>query len=126
MANGSRRREALLVRHTYQYQDTWMLVGGLLDPGETLEEAARREVREEVALEVGVPTYVGNEHWGMRGPNILLAAFTAEVLDPRAEPVIDGHEIAEARFFPLDALPENRIPDFTLAGRVLLSLRDLG
>jgi len=84
------RREALLVRHTYQHQDTWALVGGLLDPAETVEQTARREVGEEVGLEVGELTYVGSEHWGLNGPNMLLSVFTAEVLDPLAEPRVDG------------------------------------
>jgi NAD+ diphosphatase len=118
------RREALLVRHTYQHQDTWALVGGLLDPAETVEQTARREVGEEVGLEVGQLTYVGSEQWGLNGPNMLLSVFTAEVLDPLAEPRVDGREIAEARFFPVDALPENRIPDYTITGRALLGLQD--
>jgi NAD+ diphosphatase len=116
------RREALLVRHTYQHHDTWFLVGGLVDPAETLEQTARREVAEEVGLDVGELTYVGSEHWGLNGPNLLLTVFTAELLDPAAEPRVDGREIAEARFFPVDALPENRIPDNTIAGRVLRDL----
>ena len=120
------RREALLVRHTYQHQDTWALVGGLLDPAETVEQTARREVGEEVGLEVGELTYVGSEHWGLNGPNMLLSVFTAEVLDARAEPRVDGREIAEARFFPVDALPANRIPDYPITGRALVHLRDLG
>ena len=72
--------------------------------------------------EVGELTYVGSEHWGLNGPNMLLSVFTAEVLDARAEPRVDGREIAEARFFPVDALPANRIPDYTITGRVLLGL----
>jgi NAD+ diphosphatase len=117
-------REVLLVRHTYQHQDTWMLVGGLLDPGETLEDAARREVREEVGLSVDGLTYVGNEHWGLRGPHTLLTVFTATATDAHGPLTIQDHEIAEARFFPVDALPENRIPDYSIAGRVLRSLQD--
>ena len=31
-------------------------------------------------------------------------------------------DIGEARFFPVDALPENRVPAHTIAGRVLRSL----
>jgi NAD+ diphosphatase len=116
------RREALLVRHTYRHQDTWALVGGLLDPAETLEQTARREVAEEVGLEVGELTYGGSEHWGLNGPDMLLCVFTAEVLDPLAEPRPDAREIAEARFFPVDALPESRIPDHTITGRLLTSL----
>src|SRR5690606_9648623 len=40
----------LLVRHSYR--DRWGVPGGLLQRGEDVEEGARREVREEVGLEV--------------------------------------------------------------------------
>lgn len=35
------------------YPSTWDLPGGHLEPGETPEEALRREVREEIGVEVG-------------------------------------------------------------------------
>ena len=121
-----RNGEVLLIERA-DHPGYWQSVTGSLDRAdEPLEQTARREVAEEVGLEVGELTYVGSEHWGLNGPNMLLSVFTAEVLDPQAEPRVDGREIAEARFFPVDALPENRIPDYTITGRVLCSLRDLG
>lgn len=52
------------------------MVGGFADPGETGEEAARREVREEVGLELAGIEYVGA--W----PNVYRAGgFVVDVLD---------------------------------------------
>jgi NAD+ diphosphatase len=55
--DGSGEREVLLVRHTYQYTQMWALVGGYLDSAESLEEAARREVQEEVGHAVEYLVY---------------------------------------------------------------------
>ena len=103
--DGPRGREILLARHTYGTKHVWLLVGGFVDAAETLEHAARREVAEEVGLAAADLTYFDSEGWGLNGTGVLLALFTARVADPAAEPVVDGHEIAEARFFPLDDLP---------------------
>lgn len=116
------RRELLLAKHTYGHRDFWALVGGYLDPAENLEDTARREVAEEVGLEVTDVTYVGSEGWGARAPGVLLTVFTARSVDPQAEPMGDGREIAEARFFPLDELPAD-LPPASIARRVIESMR---
>jgi NAD+ diphosphatase len=116
------RPEVLLAKHTYGASHLWALVGGFVDPAESLEQAAHREVLEEVGLAVGDLTYLGSEAWGMSGPNVLLAAYSAQATDPTTEPVVDGHELAEARFFPFDALPDAIPPAYLIAGRVLREL----
>lgn len=78
-------------------------LAGFLEPGESIEEAIRREVLEEVGLDVKHPRYFASQSWPY--PNSLMIAFTAEYAggDIRCDPA----EIAEARWFgPGDALPE--------------------
>ncbi|MER7458322.1 NAD(+) diphosphatase [Micromonospora sp. NPDC126480] len=107
--------ELLLVRHAYGPAGLWALVAGFVEAGETLEEAVRREVGEEVGLAVDRVAYFGSQPWAMSGPGTLLAGFTARAADPLAEPVVDGRELAEARWFPLDGLPAELPPAYSIS-----------
>ncbi|TYC22868.1 NUDIX domain-containing protein [Micromonospora sp. MP36] len=107
--------ELLLVRHAYGPTELWALVAGFVEAGESLEAAAHREVGEEVGLAIGRPAYVDSQPWAMSGPGTLLAGFTAPVTDPAAEPVVDAKELTEARWFPVDALPAELPPAYSLS-----------
>jgi len=107
--------ELLLVRHAYGPTELWALVAGFVEAGESLEATAHREVGEEVGLEIGRPTYVDSQPWAISGPGTLLAGFTATVSDPDAEPVVDAREVTEARWFPVDALPAELPPAYSIS-----------
>ncbi|MGC4894857.1 NAD(+) diphosphatase [Micromonospora sp. DT31] len=107
--------DLLLVRHTYGPTGLWALVAGFVEAGESLEAAVHRETAEEVGLTLGPPTYVDSQPWAFSGPGTLLVGFTAEVADPTAAPVVDGTELAEARWFPVDALPAELPPAYSLS-----------
>jgi NAD+ diphosphatase len=78
-------------------------LAGFLEPGESVEDAVHREVREEVGLEVKDLRYFASQSWPF--PGSLMIAFTAEYAG--GEIRCDINEIAEARWFgPGDALPE--------------------
>ncbi len=53
-------RMVVLVRGKEPGKGLWDLPGGFVDPGDTAEEALRREVREEVGLEVTTMRYLGS------------------------------------------------------------------
>jgi NAD+ diphosphatase len=110
-----RADDLLLVRHSYGPTDLWALVAGFVEAGESLEEAVRREVGEEVGLDVDEVAYFGSQPWAMSGPGVVLAGFTAAAADPGAEPVVDGRELAQARWFPLDALPADLPPAYSIS-----------
>jgi ADP-ribose pyrophosphatase YjhB (NUDIX family) len=97
----------LLVRHTYV--PGWYLPGGAVDPGESVGEALAREVLEEASVKIlGVPRLIGI-YFNRRGRNDHVVLF--EVLDlEQTSPRMPDHEIVEARFFPLDALPKGTTP----------------
>ncbi|SBT51955.1 NAD(+) diphosphatase [Micromonospora auratinigra] len=107
--------ELLLVRHAYGPTELWALVAGFVEAGESLEAAAHREVGEEVGLTIGRPAYRDSQPWAMSGPGTLLAGFTATVTDPAAEPVPDPAELTEARWFPVDALPAELPPAYSIS-----------
>ena len=92
----------------------WALVAGFVEAGESLEDAAHREVGEEVGLALREVAYFGSQPWAMSGPGVLLAGFLPAAR-PHAEPVVDGRELAQARWFPLDALPAELPPAYSIS-----------
>lgn len=100
-----RDAEVLLVRHTYR--GGWFLPGGGLKRGETLEEAARREAREEVGAAITDLRLTGaySNFVEARGDHVVFFASESFELTP-----CDSAEIGESRFFPLAELPEDISP----------------
>jgi len=87
----------------------FMLVGGKLEPGESARDAALRETREEVGLEIGSATLLGeflSEAANEPGHSLHSTVFWVE---SDAEPVAAG-EIAEVRWTPLEDHPDDLAP----------------
>jgi len=97
----TRGEEILLSRAPHFAPGMYSVQAGFVEPGETLEDAVRRELREEVNLEVSLPQYFGSQPWPF--PHSLMLAFTAEYAggELRAHP----QEVEEARWWSVDALP---------------------
>jgi len=70
-------------------------LAGFVEPGETIEEAVRREVYEEVGVRTGVVHYFGSQPWPF--PSSLMIGCFAEAKSRDIE--IDGNEIVAARWF---------------------------
>lgn len=101
------RGERLLLAHNRNFRSgMFSLLAGFVDPGETLEQAVQREVREEVGIEIGRLQYVTSQPWPF--PNSLMLGFRTEHL--AGEISVDGHEIQEAGWFARDALPSIPAP----------------
>ena len=78
----------------------WSALAGFAEPGESIEEAVRREVREEVGIGCSRVIYFGSQPWPF--PSSLMIGCHTEALT--AEIVIDKSEIEEARWFDRDEL----------------------
>jgi len=102
MALVTRGRELLLARAPRFLPEMYSALAGFVEPGETIEDCVRREVREEVGIEVEAPEYFGSQSWAF--PHSLMIAFTARYAGGEITP--DPAEIADARWFPVDALPK--------------------
>ncbi|MGH7029775.1 MAG: NAD(+) diphosphatase, partial [Stellaceae bacterium] len=70
-------------------------LAGFMEPGETIEEAVRREVLEESGVKVGQVRYLASQPWPF--PSTLMMGLLAEALSEEIN--IDPEEIAEARWF---------------------------
>jgi NAD+ diphosphatase len=95
-------RHILLGRSHRFPKGRYSVLAGFVEPGETLEECVRREVREEVRLEVKNIRYFGSQPWPF--PNSLMIGFTAEYAG--GDIVIDNHEILDSKWFSASALPD--------------------
>jgi NAD+ diphosphatase len=73
-------------------------LAGFMEPGETLEEAVRREVLEESGIQVGRVRYLASQPWPF--PSSLMMGFLGEALTE--EITIDPEELAEVRWFERD------------------------
>lgn len=94
--------DVLLLKHSYG-ADVWSLPGGGLGRGEDPLDAARREVREELGMELTRLEQVGTLEEVLSGSPHTAHIFAA-VCDRQPQP--DGREVIEARFFPSHSLPE--------------------
>ncbi len=98
-------RELLLARRVGADANRFSALAGFVEPGEELEDTAKREVREEVGIEIDNIRYFGSQPWPF--PHSLMVAFTAHYAGGPVTP--DGVEIEEARWFAADALPNRPI-----------------
>lgn len=94
--------DVLLLKHSYG-PDVWGLPGGGLGPGEDPLEAARREVREELGVELARIEPIGTLEEVLSGSPHTAHLFAA-TCDRQPRP--DGREVVMARFFPSHSLPE--------------------
>ncbi|MDD3654344.1 MAG: NAD(+) diphosphatase [Desulfotomaculaceae bacterium] len=106
--------EILLVRSKHFKMPFYTVISGFVEPGETLEECLKREVKEEVGIGVKNITYFGSQPWPF--PSSLMIGFIAEY--EKGEISIDEEEIEEARWFTADSLPH--LPDSISIARQLI------
>lgn len=110
-----RENEVLLARSAHFPPGIYSALAGFIDLGESAEQAAHREVKEEVGLEITDLTYFGTQTWPF--PDSFMIAFTAQYL--RGELVIDKDELEDARWFSLDGPLPQFSPTASIARRLI-------
>lgn len=102
-----RRLEALLIkRKRWPYEGLWAIPGGFVGPTESLEDAARRELAEEVS--VGAVYLEQLYTFGDPGRDPRMRVITVvyyALLRADELRLVAGDDAAESAWFPVDALP---------------------
>ena len=78
----------------------WSCLAGFAEPGETIEEAVRREVLEEAGIVCGRVSYFASQPWPF--PSSIMIGCHAEALSDTL--VVDREELEDARWFDRDEL----------------------
>lgn len=92
----------LLARNVNFPAGRYSVLAGFVEAGETMEECIKREIKEEVGIEVKNIKYFGSQSWPF--PNSLMIGFTAE--HESGELKADNIEIADAGWFSVKELPD--------------------
>jgi NADH pyrophosphatase NudC (nudix superfamily) len=92
----------LLARSPHFNPGVYSAVAGFIDVGETAEQAAHREVKEELGLEITNLEFFTTQSWPF--PDSFMIAFKSRFAG--GEVHIDEQELEDARWFTFDDLPE--------------------
>ncbi|WP_165856965.1 NAD(+) diphosphatase [Marinobacter sp. JSM 1782161] len=109
--DGERLFLARSSRHTHGF---YSLIAGFIEPGESAEEAVRREVMEETGLTINNVRYQASQPWPF--PHQLMLGFFADYAG--GELRLQEDELATADWFHPDELPPVPPPG-TIAGRLI-------
>lgn len=102
----TRGKKILLARHANRNQDMYACIAGFVEAGESAEEAVRREVKEEVGIEIKNIKYRGSQSWPF--PDQMMLGFTAEYKS--GDLTLQKEEIADAQWFDRNNVPASPKP----------------
>jgi NAD+ diphosphatase len=106
--------KALLGRNANFPVAMYSCLAGFVEPGETMEQAVHREVREEVGVDVKDVRYWGSQPWPF--PHSLMLGFRATYAS--GDVVLEDGEIADAQWYSPDELPMIP-PGMSIARRII-------
>lgn len=110
----------LLARSSRHKAGFFSILAGFVESGETLEQAAVREVKEEVGVDITNLRYIGSQPWPF--PHSLMTGFIADYQG--GDIVCQPDEIEEAYWCSLDELPLVP-PAQTLSGQIIAHLAQI-
>lgn len=109
----------LLARSARVARNFYSLIAGFVEPGESLEQAVLREVKEETGLDVGNVRYQSSQPWPF--PHQLMVGFIADY--EGGELCLQQDELADAGWFSADDHPPVP-PETTIAGQLIRAVKE--
>lgn len=109
----------LMTKYADRSLSQWVLISGFVEIGETLEEAAKREVFEEAGIHIKDLKYFGSQPWGFS--DSVIVGYIAK-LDGSDEIHLDKRELATAEWHPRSNLPKE-LTDISIAYEMIEELR---
>ncbi|MBN2510904.1 MAG: NAD(+) diphosphatase [Spirochaetales bacterium] len=107
--------DQILLAHNKRFSTAmYSLVAGFIDPGEDINAAAVREVKEETDIEIANLRFFSSQPWPF--PDSLMIGLIADYKS--GTPSADGDEVDDARWFYLNDLPQ--VPGKGSIARTLL------
>ena len=111
--------KVLMARHSYHEYPRYALIAGFLEAGESVEEAVKREVMEEVGIEVEDVEYFGSQSWPF--PNSLMIGCICKYKS--GEIKVDENEIVRAKWFKKEEI-ENPPSDISIFARLIKNFKE--
>jgi NAD+ diphosphatase len=118
--------KALVGRQSSWPAGNYSALAGFLEPGESIEEAVRREIKEEAGVTCGAVRYITSQPWPFGGSQLMIACV-AEALDDTLN--LDTNELEDAMWVSRDDVravfadaPDKRFgapPPFAIANTLL-------
>ncbi len=108
----------LLGRQTSWPEGRFSTIAGFVEPGESMEDAVRREVAEETDIRIGAVEYLGSQPWPF--PGAMMVGFHAEALSSAIH--LNDAELAEAGWFTREQLAAGSVhlpPKNSIAFRLI-------
>ncbi|GLO62230.1 NADH pyrophosphatase [Vibrio sp. MACH09] len=97
-----KENQILLAQHARHKSSMYTVIAGFMEVGETLEQCAAREVKEETGIEVKNIRYFASQPWAF--PSSMMVGFIADY--SAGDIKVDYSELSDARWFSIDELPE--------------------
>lgn len=98
------KKEVLLCTSP-KWKDVWMVCGGHVEPGETLENAVKRETKEELGVDIEIIDYLGvgegftSPPEFKRNAHMIFINFIAKL---KTDTFNFNNEISECKWFTID------------------------
>ncbi|KAG8228793.1 hypothetical protein J437_LFUL006672 [Ladona fulva] len=123
LVSNESQSKALLVRTPDHPPGMYTCISGFIEVGESIEDNIKREVAEEVGLEVQRIQYVSSQHWAFPASRLMIGCH-ATVKDSEEQVSIDENELEDAAWFTPTQIKESleRVKEISSKGKGGLSL----